>query len=216
MCGIAGLFRPGGGDDSMLAGYAARMTDTLAHRGPDASGVWTNAPAGIAFGHRRLSILDLSEAGAQPMRSDCGRFTVTFNGEIYNHLDIRGELEASGISPNWRGHSDTETLLYAVRQWGVAGALQRFIGMFAFATVGRAAANANALSRPLRRKAVVLRMVRPRSRICVGTEGARRSPGIGRRSLDRTCADGVYAVFLRSCAGHHLAGHQETSVRHRL
>jgi asparagine synthase (glutamine-hydrolysing) len=133
MCGITGLFRPGGGDEAALAGTAARMADALIHRGPDAGGVWTNAPAGIAFGHRRLSILDLSEAGAQPMRSDCGRFTVTFNGEIYNHLDVRSELEAGGSCPNWRGHSDTETLLYAVRQWGIAGALQRFSGMFAFA-----------------------------------------------------------------------------------
>jgi asparagine synthase (glutamine-hydrolysing) len=133
MCGIAGLFRLGGGDESALAGHAARMAGALAHRGPDADGVWTNAVAGIAFGHRRLSILDLSEAGAQPMKSECGRFTVTFNGEIYNHLDIRSELEAGAAAPNWRGHSDTETLLHAVRQWGVAGALQRFIGMFAFA-----------------------------------------------------------------------------------
>jgi asparagine synthase (glutamine-hydrolysing) len=133
MCGIAGLFRPGGGDDSALAGYAKWMADALRHRGPDAGGVWTNAAAGVAFGHRRLSILDLSEAGAQPMRSECGRFIVTFNGEIYNHLEIRAELETCGAAPNWRGHSDTETLLYAVRQWGVAGALRRFIGMFAFA-----------------------------------------------------------------------------------
>jgi asparagine synthase (glutamine-hydrolysing) len=133
MCGIAGLFRSGGGDDSALAGYAKRMADALRHRGPDADGVWTNAAAGVAFGHRRLSILDLSEAGAQPMRSECGRFSVTFNGEIYNHLEIRAELETCGAAPNWRGHSDTETLLYAVKQWGVAAALQRFIGMFAFA-----------------------------------------------------------------------------------
>jgi asparagine synthase (glutamine-hydrolysing) len=133
MCGIAGLFRPGGADESLLASYAGRMADKLRHRGPDAGNIWTNAPAGIAFGHRRLSILDLSDAGAQPMRSDCGRFTVTFNGEIYNHLEIRSELEAVGAGPNWRGHSDTETLLYAVRNWGVTGALQRFIGMFAFA-----------------------------------------------------------------------------------
>jgi asparagine synthase (glutamine-hydrolysing) len=133
MCGIAGLFRSGGGDEAALAGYVKRMTDTLTHRGPDAGGVWTNPQAGVAFGQRRLSILDLSEAGAQPMRSDCGRFAVTFNGEIYNHLDIRSELEASDAAPNWRGHSDTETLLYAVRHWGVAEALQRFIGMFAFA-----------------------------------------------------------------------------------
>jgi asparagine synthase (glutamine-hydrolysing) len=133
MCGIAGLFRPGGGDETALSGYVAQMAEALTHRGPDAGGIWTNAAAGVAFGHRRLSILDLSEAGAQPMRSECGRFTVTFNGEIYNHLDIRSELEAGGAGPNWRGHSDTETLLYAVRQWGVSGALQRFIGMFAFA-----------------------------------------------------------------------------------
>ena len=133
MCGIAGLFRPGGGDDTMLLGVVSAMTATLQHRGPDAENVWANAKAGIAFGHRRLSILDLSEAGAQPMRSDCGRFTVTFNGEIYNHLDIRRELEACGGAPNWRGHSDTETLLYAVRQWGIEKALPRFIGMFAFA-----------------------------------------------------------------------------------
>jgi asparagine synthase (glutamine-hydrolysing) len=132
MCGIAGLFRPGGADQGMLTGYASRMADTLVHRGPDAGGCWTNARAGVALSHRRLSVLDLSEAGAQPMRSECGRFTVTFNGEIYNHLDIRSELEAVGASPNWRGHSDTETLLSAVRQWGVAEALKRFIGMFAF------------------------------------------------------------------------------------
>ncbi|KIF66089.1 asparagine synthase, partial [Streptomyces sp. AcH 505] len=109
------------------------MADALRHRGPDAGGIWTDAAAGIALGHRRLSILDLSQAGAQPMRSECGRFSITFNGEIYNHLELRAELEAEGAAPNWRGHSDTETLLYAVRQWGVAGALQRLVGMFAFA-----------------------------------------------------------------------------------
>ena len=133
MCGIAGLLRPGGADDSLLSGTVKRMAQTLAHRGPDASGVWTQASSGIALGHRRLSILDLSEAGAQPMRSDCGRFAVTFNGEIYNHLDIRSDLEAENAAPNWRGHSDTETLLYAVRHWGIAAALQRLSGMFAFA-----------------------------------------------------------------------------------
>lgn len=133
MCGIAGLFRPGGGDEGALAGVAGAMTATLQHRGPDAENVWTNDRAGIAFGHRRLAILDLTQAGAQPMQSDCGRFTVTFNGEIYNHLDIRKELEAIGGAPNWRGHSDTETLLYAIRQWGIADAINRFVGMFALA-----------------------------------------------------------------------------------
>src|SRR3984957_5888737 len=133
MCGIAGLLRPGGGYESHLSVTARHMTDAVAYRGPDAAGYWTSASSGLAFGHRRLSILDLSQAGSQPMHSDCGRFTVTFNGEIYNHLDIRGELEAAGAAPNWRGHSDTETLLCAIRHWGVEAALQRFSGMFALA-----------------------------------------------------------------------------------
>lgn len=133
MCGIAGLLRPQGGDTATLEGVVTTMTATLQHRGPDAENVWVNARAGIAFGHRRLAILDLTEAGAQPMRSECGRFTITFNGEIYNHLDIRKELEAAGAAPNWRGHSDTETLLYAIRRWGVAEAASRSVGMFAFA-----------------------------------------------------------------------------------
>jgi asparagine synthase (glutamine-hydrolysing) len=133
MCGIAGVLQPGGAEENQLAAIARRMTDALAYRGPDASGYWTNAAAGVAFGHRRLAVLELSQAGHQPMHSDCGRFTVTFNGEIYNHLEIRSELEAAGGGPNWRGHSDTETLLYAIRHWGLEAALQRFSGQFAFA-----------------------------------------------------------------------------------
>ena len=133
MCGIAGLFRPGGGDESRLAAVARDMTEALTHRGPDAAGFWTNGPVGVAFGHRRLAVIELSEAGAQPMRSDCGRLTVTFNGEIFNHLDLRAELEAAGAVPNWRGHSDTETLLYAIRHWGLEAVLRRFSGQFAFA-----------------------------------------------------------------------------------
>ncbi|SHN82467.1 asparagine synthase (glutamine-hydrolyzing) [Bradyrhizobium erythrophlei] len=133
MCGIAGLFRPGGGEEGELSTIAKFMTDALTYRGPDAEGYWASASAGVAFGHRRLSILDLSQAGSQPMHSDCGRFTVTFNGEIYNHLDIRAELEAAGEAPNWRGHSDTETLLCAFRHWGAQAAFQRLVGMFALA-----------------------------------------------------------------------------------
>lgn len=133
MCGIAGLFRPGGGDPWGLANCVSVMTATLFKRGPDADGIWADNDSGIALGHRRLAILDLSDAGAQPMRSACGRFTLTFNGEIYNHLAIRSELELAGAAPNWRGHSDTETLLYAIRHWGVQETLQRLNGMFAFA-----------------------------------------------------------------------------------
>jgi len=133
MCGISGIFRNGSGDSSAMEDCIARMSSTLTHRGPDASDIWVDRRAGIAFGHRRLSVLDLTQAGAQPMHSDCGRLTVTFNGELYNHLEIRSELEAAGRAPNWKGHSDTETLLYAIRSWGIEAALQRFNGMFAFA-----------------------------------------------------------------------------------
>jgi asparagine synthase (glutamine-hydrolysing) len=133
VCGISGLLRRAGGNSAAIEDCVMRMTAALAHRGPDASEVWTNPAAGVSFGHRRLSVLDITVAGAQPMHSDCGRFTVTFNGEIYNHLDIRSELEAAGAAPNWRGHSDTETLLYAIRAWGFERALQEFNGMFAFA-----------------------------------------------------------------------------------
>lgn len=137
MCGIAGLLRIGGGDADALSGLSRSMALALAHRGPDAAGVFVDGAAGIGFGHRRLSIMDLTEAGAQPMHSECGRLTITFNGEIYNHLDIRKELETAGVAPNWRGHSDTETLLHAIRHWGVEEALRRFSGMFAFAVFDR-------------------------------------------------------------------------------
>lgn len=109
------------------------MADRIAHRGPDDHGVWTDAKAGIALGHRRLAILDLSPAGHQPMRSAAGRYMLVYNGEIYNHLDLRKQLEASNAAPPWRGHSDTETLLAGIEAWGVDATLKRIIGMFAIA-----------------------------------------------------------------------------------
>lgn len=133
MCGIVGILsRKGAGKEGVIDDVE-RMTRTLAHRGPDATGIWSDESGKVCFGHRRLSILDLSAAGAQPMRSDCGRLSVTFNGEIYNHLDIRKLLESENAAPSWTGHSDTETVLYAIRHWGLEAALQRFVGMFAFA-----------------------------------------------------------------------------------
>jgi asparagine synthase (glutamine-hydrolysing) len=113
------------------------MTDRLAHRGPDAASGWIDAGAGIALGHRRLSILDLSEAGAQPMVSHSGRYALSTNGEIYNHFDIRDELARSGAAVAWRGHSDTETMVAAFDRWGVEATLQRLVGMFAFAAWDR-------------------------------------------------------------------------------
>lgn len=128
MCGIAGFF---GGKASTPTVTA--MIQTLRHRGPDDEGVWVDGEAGVAFGHRRLSIVDLSPAGHQPMVSPAGRFVITFNGEIYNHADLRRELEAQGHHIPWRGHADTETLLAGFDAWGIKPTLQRAFGMFAFA-----------------------------------------------------------------------------------
>jgi asparagine synthase (glutamine-hydrolysing) len=107
------------------------MADAIAHRGPDDIGLWVEAEAGIAFGHRRLSIIDLSSAGHQPMASSCGRYVVTYNGEIYNFRALRRDLEAG--RHRFRGQSDTEVLLTAIAAWGVEEALRRANGMFAFA-----------------------------------------------------------------------------------
>jgi len=109
------------------------MTSVLTARGPDDSGSWVNAACGIALGHSRLAVLDLSPAGHQPMHSHSGRFSLSFNGEIYNHSALRAELVALGVGSEWRGHSDTETLLAAIEHWGVEGTLNRCVGMFAFA-----------------------------------------------------------------------------------
>lgn len=134
MCGITGfLTDPASRSNDALAAIVARMSETLALRGPDAQRTWADGAAGCALGHRRLSIIDLSEQGAQPMPSACGRFVIVFNGEIYNHRELRAELEAARAAPAWRGHSDTEILLAAIAHWGLHGSVTRLTGMFAFA-----------------------------------------------------------------------------------
>ncbi|MFH0352564.1 MAG: asparagine synthase (glutamine-hydrolyzing) [Chromatiales bacterium] len=132
MCGIAGFVDlSGSATREALFADVQRMTDALTHRGPDDAGYWVDVAAGIALGHRRLSILDLSPAGHQPMASACGRYQISFNGEIYNFATLRAELTAHGCK--FRGHSDTEVLVNAVMQWGIPSTLKRCVGMFAFA-----------------------------------------------------------------------------------
>ncbi len=137
MCGIAGFLATEARQPrAELESIARRMGEQLAHRGPDSDGSWADETSGVALGHRRLAILDLSPEGAQPMWSETGRFVVTFNGEIYNYGQLRDELAA--LNHAFRGRSDTEVLLAGVEQWGIAGALERFNGMFAFALWDRA------------------------------------------------------------------------------
>jgi len=132
VCGIAGLmdFQRGSGEEAMKR-HAAAMSDSLRHRGPDGAGVW--ADAGIVLAHRRLAIVDLTEAGSQPMHSPNRRFTVVFNGEIYNAQDLRNALPHHA----YRGHSDTEVLCWALEHWGMDATVARLNGMFAIAAWDR-------------------------------------------------------------------------------
>ena len=130
MCGIAGILGSSARDAALLSAMAGELT----HRGPDDHGYWNDPDAGVAFANRRLAIIDLSPHGHQPMVSSNGRFVLTFNGEIYNHRELRAEVEASGHMPEggWRGHCDTETFLEAIAAWGLKRALESAVGMFAF------------------------------------------------------------------------------------
>ncbi|MGH7012894.1 MAG: asparagine synthase (glutamine-hydrolyzing) [Stellaceae bacterium] len=132
MCGVAGLFDyRARRAPAALAAQGRAMADALQHRGPDAGDVWADAAAGIALGHRRLSIIDLSPAGAQPMASSCGRFVVSYNGEVYNADALKSEIEAAGRK--FRGHCDTEVIVEGAAVWGVEATIKRLIGMFALA-----------------------------------------------------------------------------------
>ncbi len=132
MCGIAGFIDATvATSGERLLAQARSMASTLSHRGPDAADAWADGGAGVALGHRRLSIQDLSPAGNQPMHSADGRYVIVFNGEIYNFRDLQQEL--AGLGHAFRGHSDTEVLLAAIVQWGLPETLPRLLGMFAFA-----------------------------------------------------------------------------------
>src|SRR6185436_15536051 len=139
VCGITGFWSFGGGNADAMREVAGGMANRLVHRGPDGAGVFVDANAGLALGFRRLAIIDLSSAGAQPMTSASGRYTIIFNGEIYNHLRLRDRVVRASGAPSdapstpWRGHSDTEVMLACIEAWGLERAVEQFIGMFAFA-----------------------------------------------------------------------------------
>jgi asparagine synthase (glutamine-hydrolysing) len=131
MCGISGIWRFGGAPREKLEAEALAMARSIRHRGPDDEGIFVDERAGVAFGFRRLSILDLTPTGHQPMSTPDGRFTLELNGEIYNFAELRDDLERAGL--RFRGTSDTEVLLHAFATWGVEPALKRAAGMFALA-----------------------------------------------------------------------------------
>ena len=147
MCGIAGFIAMSACNPEKASSIVDNMCQALRHRGPDDGGVWLDESAGVVLGHRRLSILDLSPAGHQPMVSSSGRYVIVFNGEIYNHLEIRNNIEGnyeclnSKLSKSnivaWRGYSDTETLLAGFDQWGIKETIKKTVGMFAFAVWDR-------------------------------------------------------------------------------
>ena len=128
MCGFAGYYSK---SKAVSESVCQKMAHQISHRGPDDHGIWVDQDAGIALGHRRLSIQDLSTAGHQPMESHSGRYVITYNGEIYNFKKLQPKLEKQGHP--FRSHSDTEVLLAAIESWGIEEALKCFVGMFAFA-----------------------------------------------------------------------------------
>ena len=139
MCGLSGFISVNGGTQSCLGAETSirRMISQLAHRGPDGEGVWSDETKGVSLGHRRLSVLDLSAEGEQPMMSESGRYIIVYNGEVYNHKQLRKDLESRCAVRGWRGGSDTETLLAMFEFWGVRKTLPWLDGMFAFAVWDR-------------------------------------------------------------------------------
>jgi asparagine synthase (glutamine-hydrolysing) len=142
MCGLVGVLQGSALSEMALNKSLTAMSDAIQHRGPDGSGVWTDSQQGVGLGHRRLSIVDLSPHGSQPMISHTGRFVLAFNGEIYNHAAIRKEINELNLvrlasdkelAFTWRGHSDTEVMLAAFECWGIEDSIKKFNGMFGFA-----------------------------------------------------------------------------------
>ena len=130
MCGIVGCLPATDFDQATLTEVVIAMSNSLSHRGPDSFGEWVGTEPRVALGHRRLSIIELSPAGAQPMHSVSGRYVIAFNGEIYNHLELRTQLAEAPMGPtSWKGHSDTETLLACFEAWGIEKTLGRVSGM---------------------------------------------------------------------------------------
>ena len=173
MCGIAGIFQASY-SQADLQTQVRRMTTSLAHRGPDSDGILVRADLGLAFGHRRLAIQDLSEAGAQPMASASGRFTMVYNGEIYNAEELRAKLTGN---IQWRGHSDTEVLLCAFEQLGIVATIRLAVGTVCHRALRWGDPEALSDSGSIRRKAALLRDASGRAGLRIRNERFARVAG---------------------------------------
>ena len=173
MCGIAGILSLDPPEPALLR----RMTDAIEHRGPDDEGVWVDRESGIGLGHRRLSIVDLSPSGHQPMLSPDGRLVLNYNGEIYNHRALRAEIEAAAPRPKAAGVGIPTRKSCSQRSaaWGLEAALSKAVGMFALALVGRVEQDADPRPRPVRREAALLRLGGEELPVRLGAEGASAS-----------------------------------------
>lgn len=189
MCGIAGFL--GGAHRADGEALVARMTSAIAHRGPDASGLWCDPDAGAFLGHRRLSILDLSPAGAQPMASADGRWWIVYNGEIYNFEALRTELGVPHPQGHWHGHSDTEVLLAAVLRWGVRATLERLNGMFALALWDRERRELTLARDRFGEKPLYYGLVGGALGFASELKALYPMPGFGRLELDQDAAEQV-------------------------
>jgi len=205
MCGLAGFIERKNSDGRELEATVSDMACTLAHRGPDDAGAWADVEVGIALAHRRLSVIDLTSAGHQPMQSACGRYVLVFNGEIYNHKEMRAELERAQQScpppgegranPGWRGHSDTETLLAGFAAWGVVATLRRAMGMFAIALWDRVARRLTLARDRLGEKPMYYGWVHGAFVFGSELKALRAYPG-----FDNPVSRGALALYLQHCA----------------
>jgi asparagine synthase (glutamine-hydrolysing) len=195
MCGLTGFWQPTVFSADAAQAVAEKMADRIAHRGPDDAGVWADESAGIALAHRRLSILDLSPAGHQPMQSACGRFVLAFNGEIYNHLELRGLLRSACNDGGWRGHSDTETLLAGFEAWGIEATLKKTVGMFAIALWDRDERSLTLARDRLGEKPLFYGWVRGAFVFGSDLKALRAYPG-----FDNPVSRDALALYLQNCA----------------
>ena len=187
------------------------MSAALHHRGPDAQDVWIDAEAGVGLGHARLSIVDLSAAGAQPMVSSCGRFVVSYNGEAYNAAELRPELEAAGRK--FRGHSDTEVIVEGFAVWGVQRTVERLERHVRDGGLGPRRAAADAGARPARHQAAVLDQAERPLPVRLRAQGVQGGAAMAWRIEPRRCR-GADALQLRPGSDVHLCRRQQIAPGH--